>query len=60
MDLLDGEEDQPQEIQQLREQLLSQQINFSKIHIDPAPFQLVERTSLYKVGIFYYYYNYRG
>ena len=24
-------------------------LNFEKCHIDPAPFQLVERTSLFKV-----------
>ncbi|XP_066974020.1 chloride channel protein 2-like isoform X2 [Macrobrachium rosenbergii] len=31
------------------EEELSKEIDFSKCHIDPAPFQLVERTSLAKV-----------
>ena len=33
----------------LKEELLSQTIDFKKSYIDPAPFQLVERTSLYKI-----------
>ncbi|KAK3864665.1 hypothetical protein Pcinc_029668 [Petrolisthes cinctipes] len=31
------------------EEELSKEVDFSKCHIDPAPFQLVERTSLLKV-----------
>ena len=38
-----------QALEELREELLSQTIDFKKSQIDPAPFQLVERTSLYKV-----------
>jgi len=33
----------------LKDALLSQTIDFKKGQIDPAPFQLVERTSLYKI-----------
>ena len=29
---------------------LKTQLDFSEVHIDPAPFQLVERTSLHKVS----------
>lgn len=29
---------------------LDEQVNFNNCKIDPAPFQLVERTSLHKVG----------
>ena len=36
-------------LESLREDLLSQPIDFKKCQIDPAPFQLVERTSLHKV-----------
>lgn len=32
------------------EQQLEQNVDFSSAQIDPAPFQLVERTSLHKVG----------
>lgn len=32
------------------EEELSKEVDFSKCHIDPAPFQLVERTSLLKVS----------
>lgn len=35
----------------LREQLLSETIDFRAVQIDPAPFQLVERTDLYKVSL---------
>jgi chloride channel 2 len=38
-----------QALDELREELLSQTIDFKKSYIDPAPFQLVERTSLYKI-----------
>lgn len=31
------------------EEELNKEVDFSKCHIDPAPFQLVERTSLLKV-----------
>ena len=31
---------------------LAKEVDFSKCHIDPAPFQLVERTSLLKVWKF--------
>ncbi len=55
MDILEDVDEQPTEIQQLRDQQLSQTIDFKKTHIDPAPFQLVERTSLYKVGPLDYY-----
>lgn len=36
-------------LDQLRDELLSKTIDFKRSHIDPAPFQLVERTSLYKI-----------
>lgn len=49
MDILENATEQPLEIQQLRDEQLSQTIDFKKSRIDPAPFQLVERTSLYKV-----------
>lgn len=49
LDILEDDDQQPMEIQQLRDQQLAQTIDFKKTHIDPAPFQLVERTSLYKV-----------
>ena len=39
----------PQALDELKEELLSQTIDFKKSYIDPAPFQLVERTSLYKI-----------
>ena len=39
----------PQVLEQLRDELLSKTIDINNILIDPAPFQLVERTSLYKV-----------
>lgn len=32
------------------EEELNKEVDFSKCHIDPAPFQLVERTSLLKVS----------
>jgi len=38
-----------QELTVLEEELLNKPINFAGCQIDPAPFQLVERTSLYKV-----------
>lgn len=31
-------------------ELLHESIDFSNVQIDPAPFQLVEQTSLYKVS----------
>uniref|UniRef100_A0A8C5AQJ4 Chloride voltage-gated channel 2 n=1 Tax=Gadus morhua TaxID=8049 RepID=A0A8C5AQJ4_GADMO len=37
-----------QEIAEWEEQQLDEQVNFSNCKIDPAPFQLVERTSLHK------------
>ncbi|XP_064135138.1 chloride channel protein 2 isoform X3 [Loxodonta africana] len=39
----------PQEILEWEEQQLDEPVNFSDCKIDPAPFQLVERTSLHKV-----------
>ena len=33
---------------ELEEELLSQTMDFHSVQIDPAPFQLVGRTSLYK------------
>ncbi|XP_075412262.1 chloride channel protein 2 [Tenrec ecaudatus] len=44
---LDGEMT-PQEILEWEEQQLDEPVNFSDCKIDPAPFQLVERTSLHK------------
>ena len=38
-----------QALDDLKEELLSQTIDFKKSFIDPAPFQLVERTNLYKI-----------
>ena len=38
-----------QVLESLRNDLLSEKVDFSKSRIDPAPFQLVERTSLHKV-----------
>lgn len=38
-----------QELTQLEEELLDKPISFAGCQIDPSPFQLVERTSLYKV-----------
>ncbi|XP_049737385.1 chloride channel protein 2 isoform X1 [Elephas maximus indicus] len=38
----------PQEILEWEEQQLDELVNFSDCKIDPAPFQLVERTSLHK------------
>uniref|UniRef100_A0A671FCY4 Chloride channel protein 2 n=1 Tax=Rhinolophus ferrumequinum TaxID=59479 RepID=A0A671FCY4_RHIFE len=40
----------PEEILEWEEQQLDEPVNFSDCKIDPAPFQLVERTSLHKVG----------
>uniref|UniRef100_A0A8C3SC91 Chloride channel protein 2 n=1 Tax=Chelydra serpentina TaxID=8475 RepID=A0A8C3SC91_CHESE len=40
----------PSEIMEWEEQQLDQPVNFNNSKIDPAPFQLVERTSLHKVG----------
>uniref|UniRef100_A0A8C3SD08 Chloride channel protein 2 n=1 Tax=Chelydra serpentina TaxID=8475 RepID=A0A8C3SD08_CHESE len=37
-------------IMEWEEQQLDQPVNFNNSKIDPAPFQLVERTSLHKVG----------
>lgn len=36
-------------LEELKDELLSQTISFKDVQIDPAPFQLVERTSVYKV-----------
>lgn len=38
------------QILEWEEQQLDEPVNFSDCKIDPAPFQLVERTSLHKVG----------
>lgn len=38
----------PEEILEWEEQQLDEPVNFSDCKIDPAPFQLVERTSLHK------------
>ncbi|NP_001166401.1 chloride channel protein 2 [Cavia porcellus] len=38
----------PEEILEWEEQQLNEPVNFSDCKIDPAPFQLVERTSLHK------------
>ena len=35
---------------------LSCKLDFDECQVDPAPFQLVEKTSLYKVSILYLYY----
>ncbi|XP_059369762.1 chloride channel protein 2-like isoform X2 [Carassius carassius] len=37
------------EIEEWEEQQLDEQVNFNSCKIDPAPFQLVERTSLHKL-----------
>uniref|UniRef100_A0AAV2J145 Uncharacterized protein n=1 Tax=Knipowitschia caucasica TaxID=637954 RepID=A0AAV2J145_KNICA len=37
------------EIAEWEEMQLEEQVNFNNCKIDPAPFQLVERTSLHKV-----------
>ncbi|KAK0147798.1 Chloride channel protein 2 [Merluccius polli] len=37
------------EIAEWEEQQLDEQVNFNNCKIDPAPFQLVERTSLHKM-----------
>ena len=39
-------------------ELLHEEIDFSNVQIDPAPFQLVEQTSLYKVIIFSLYFSF--
>lgn len=39
----------PEDQQNWEESQLSQSVDFQKCQIDPAPFQLVERTSLLKV-----------
>jgi len=39
----------PEDQKQWEEEEMTQGVNFDKCHIDPAPFQLVERTSLLKV-----------
>nr|XP_055053602.1 chloride channel protein 2-like isoform X1 [Misgurnus anguillicaudatus] len=47
----DGDEDGERilrEIKEWEEQQLDEQVNFNNCKIDPAPFQLVERTSLHK------------
>ena len=40
----------PEEQLAWEEEQLSQAVNYAECHIDPAPFQLVERTTLIKVG----------
>ncbi|NXJ16769.1 CLCN2 protein, partial [Odontophorus gujanensis] len=45
-----GDRMTPAEILDWEEQQLEQSVDFSSAQIDPAPFQLVERTSLHKVG----------
>ena len=40
------------EQQEWEEQEMEREVEFKKCHIDPAPFQLVEKTSLLKVSIF--------
>ncbi|XP_037331938.1 chloride channel protein 2-like isoform X2 [Pungitius pungitius] len=48
-DDVDVEDDMTiREIAEWEEQQLDEQVNFSNCKIDPAPFQLVERTSLHK------------
>lgn len=37
------------QIAEWEEKQLDEQVNFNNCKIDPAPFQLVERTSLHKV-----------
>ena len=39
------------EQQEWEEQEMEKEVEFKKCHIDPAPFQLVEKTSLLKVSI---------
>lgn len=39
----------PEEKEEWEKNELTQQVNFQKCTIDPAPFQLLERTSLLKV-----------
>lgn len=39
----------PEDQKQWEEEEMSVPVNFESSHIDPAPFQLVERTSLLKV-----------
>lgn len=39
------------QIAEWEEMQLDEQVNFSNCKIDPAPFQLVERTSLHKVWL---------
>ena len=41
--------DEQQEWEELE---MEREVEFKKCHIDPAPFQLVEKTSLLKVSIF--------
>ncbi|KAM8902616.1 chloride channel protein 2-like isoform 5-T5 [Spinachia spinachia] len=49
VDDVDLEDDMTiREIAEWEEQQLDEQVNFSNCKIDPAPFQLVERTSLHK------------
>ncbi|XP_062417004.1 chloride channel protein 2-like isoform X6 [Pungitius pungitius] len=49
VDDVDVEDDMTiREIAEWEEQQLDEQVNFSNCKIDPAPFQLVERTSLHK------------
>ena len=39
----------PEDQKQWEEEEMNKGVNFDKCHIDPAPFQLVEKTSLLKV-----------
>lgn len=40
----------PVQVAEWEEQQLDEQVEFKNCKIDPAPFQLVEQTSLHKVG----------
>ena len=44
----------PEEMMTWKRLMLQQRIDFDLCQIDPAPFQLVERTSLYKVAASFY------
>jgi CBS domain-containing protein len=39
----------PEDQKQWEEEEMKERVNFDQCHIDPAPFQLVEKTSLLKV-----------
>lgn len=40
------------QVSEWEEQQLDEQVDFKNCKIDPAPFQLVEQTSLHKVGLY--------